>query len=427
MRQHPLLVSTLLALGLSAAAATGASAAPTGEEVLASYADIAQAEYGDARITAEKLLEAVKALTAQPTTDTLAGARKAWLAARPPYQQTEGYRFGNAIVDDWEGKVNSWPLDEGLIDYVDTSYGESSDENPYYRANVIANPHLKVAGKEIDATKITPQLLSEQLQEAGEVEANVATGYHAIEFLLWGQDLHGTEPGAGERPASDYDTAHCTGGNCDRRAAYLTAATELLVSDLKEMEANWGADGAARKQLYEGGTDQGLTKILTGLGSLSYGELAGERMKLGLMLHDPEEEHDCFSDNTHNSHYYDEVGMLNIYYGRYTRLDGTKVGGAGIAEYAKAKAAAAGQRLSADMDAALADLKVIKDTADSGKMAYDQMIGPDNPEGNKMVDTAVQTLVTQAHSVEAVVGALGLKIQLEGSDSLDNPSAVKTE
>jgi putative iron-regulated protein len=150
-------------------------------------------------------------------------------------------------------------------------------------------------------------------------------------------------------------------------------------------------------------------------------------MKLGLMLHDPEQEHDCFSDNTHNSHYYDEVGMMNIYYGRYTRLDGTKVGGAGMADYVKAKAPAAGERLSADMDKALAAIKVIKDTADSGRMAYDQMIGPNNPEGNKMVDDAVQALVTQAHSVEAVVTALGLKIKLEGSDSLDNPSAVKTQ
>ncbi|MGH6959590.1 MAG: imelysin family protein, partial [Dongiaceae bacterium] len=400
---------------------------PAARDVLTTYANIAQAEYEDSLATAEQLQAEIAALVADPTEENLIKARAAWRAARAPYQQTEGYRFGNAIVDDWEGRVNSWPLDEGLIDYVDPSYGESSDENPYYRANVIANPLLKIAGKEIDAANITPQLLSEQLQEAGEVEANVATGYHAIEFLLWGQDLHGTGPGAGERPASDYDLANCTGGNCDRRAAYLTAAVELLVSDLREMEANWAADGAARKQLHEGGIDQGLTKILTGLGSLSYGELAGERMKLGLMLHDPEEEHDCFSDNTHNSHFYDEVGMMNIYYGRYTRLDGTQVGGAGIADYAKAKAAAEGQRLTADMEAALAHLKAIKDTADSGRTAYDQMIGPDNPEGNKMVDTAVQALVTQAHSVEAVVGALGLKIQLEGSDSLDNPSAVQTE
>ena len=62
-----------------------------------------------------------------------------------PYQQTEGFRFGNAIVDDWEGKVNAWPLDEGLIDYVDAAlYGEESEENPLYTANVIANPELRI-------------------------------------------------------------------------------------------------------------------------------------------------------------------------------------------------------------------------------------------------------------------------------------------
>jgi putative iron-regulated protein len=147
-------------------------------------------------------------------------------------------------------------------------------------------------------------------------------------------------------------------------------------------------------------------------------------MKLGLILHDPEEEHDCFSDNTHNSHFYDQVGMMNVYEGAYTRLDGTRVAGAALVDYVKAKAPAEADRLSADMEAALAALKTIKDTADSGKMAYDQMIGPDNPEGNKMVDTAVQALVAQARSIEAVVAVLGLEITVEGSDSLDNPAAV---
>ena len=118
-----------------------------------------------------------------------------------PYQQTEGYRFGNAIVDDWEGRVNAWPLDEGLIDYVDAElYGEESDENPLYTANVIANTELRIGPDVVDASRITPELLSGTLQEAQGVEANVATGYHAIEFLLWGQDLNGTE--AGRRRAS---------------------------------------------------------------------------------------------------------------------------------------------------------------------------------------------------------------------------------
>ena len=108
--------------------------------------------------------------------ESLAAARDAWLAAREPYQQTEVYRFGNAIVDDWEGRVNAWPLDEGLIDYVDAGYGTESDENDLYVANVIANPTLTIAGETVDASAITPALLSDTLQEAGEIESNVATG-----------------------------------------------------------------------------------------------------------------------------------------------------------------------------------------------------------------------------------------------------------
>ncbi|HCO89499.1 MAG TPA: peptidase, partial [Alphaproteobacteria bacterium] len=131
-------------------------------------------------------------------------------------------------------------------------------------------------------------------------------------------------PGAGNRPWTDYAKGDaCTNGNCDRRAAYLDAATELLVDDLVWMAMQWAPKGAARQDLMAVPADQALARILTGLGSLSYGELAGERIKLGLMLHDPEEEHDCFSDNTHNSHYYDVIGMLNVYTGSYTRPDGS--------------------------------------------------------------------------------------------------------
>ena len=253
---------------------------------------------------------------------------RAWIAARVPYQQSEAFRFGNAMVDDWEGKVNAWPLDEGLIDYVATGYGSESDENPFYTANIIANTTLKVGGVEIDVTNIDKKLLSETLHEIDEVEANVATGYHAIEFLLWGQDLNGTNPGAGNRPATDFDLTNCTNGNCDRRRDYLTASTELLIDDLQEMTNNWTANGAARAELIAKGEEGGLASILTGIGSLAYGELAGERTKLGLMLHDPEEEHDCFSDNTHNSHFYDAKGIKNVYLGQYTRTDGSVVSGA---------------------------------------------------------------------------------------------------
>src|SRR5690606_15478456 len=228
---------------------------------------------------------------------THSGARTAWVDARVPYMQTEAYRFGNPVVDDWEGRVNAWPLDEGLIDYVDAAYGSDSDANAWYTANVIANPRLHIGGRAVDASRITPALLSGSLSEIGGVEANVGRGYHSIEFLLWGQDLNGTGPGAGARPAADFDPARCTGGNCQRRIDYLQAAMTLLVQDLEEMIGHWQAGGDARRQLLAGGANGALSAMLTGIGSLSYGELAGERMKLGLILHDPEEEHDCFSDN----------------------------------------------------------------------------------------------------------------------------------
>ena len=419
------LSTTALALGLGLATLTPAGAAPTAEAVVASYADLGRAMYEDALAGAKALQTAVDAFLAAPTPETLAAARKTWIEARPWYQQTEGFRFGNKAVDDMEGKVNAWPLDEGLIDYVDVArYGETSEENPLYRANIIAHPKIRVGKTRIDATKITKKLLAEGLQEAGGVEANVATGWHAIEFLLWGQDLNGTGPGAGNRPASDFDTKACSHGNCDRRRAYLKAATDLLVDDLAAMAALWTDGGKALKALKAKSANEGLATIFTGLGSLSYGELAGERMKLGLILHDPEEEHDCFSDNTHNSHYYDQAGMVAIWRASYTRRDGSNFQGASLADFAKEKVPEAAAKADALFDATTAKMKAIKDTGDAGRMAYDQMIGAGNAEGNALVQGGVDALVAQARGIEAVVAGLGLKIVTEGSDSLDDPAKV---
>lgn len=415
-----------LAVAVSCALATSYSVAATSPQaVLNTYADIAEASYSDSLSTAKALQEKVNALLANPSDATLEAARNAWIAARVPYQQTEAYRFGNAIVDDWEGKVNAWPLDEGLIDYVNTdSYGEESDENPLFRANVIANKTLTVGGKTVDATKITPALLAENLHEADEVEANVATGYHAIEFLLWGQDLNGTEPGAGKRPATDFSLENCTGGNCDRRRDYLSAATTLLITDLEEMVANWATDGAARKELAEKGEKGGLATMLTGMGSLSYGELAGERIKLGLMLHDPEEEHDCFSDNTHYSHYYDAKSIKNVYLGEYTRVDGSVVKGPSLSDLVREKANTVDEQLRSELNATENAMQVMVDQAKQGN-TFDVLIGSGNKAGNAVIQDVVDALTTQTRSIEKAIEVLGLdKIDLEGSDSLDNPEAV---
>ena len=394
--------------------------------VLKTYADIALAKYEDSLETARTLQARIGELIAKPSAQSLAAARTAWKAARVPYQQSEAYRFGNKIVDDWEGRVNSWPLDEGLIDYVDAkSYGTTNEDNKLYTANVIAHPKLKIGGEDFDATVINADVLR-KLQEADDVEANVATGYHAIEFLLWGQDLNGTKKGAGNRPWTDYAQTGCTHGNCDRRAAYLATAAALLVDDLEEMTPNWRDGGAARAALTADGLERGLAAMFIGMGSMSYGELAGQRMKLGLMLHDPEEEHDCFSDNTHNSHYYDAMGIRDVYLGSYRRIDGkTIVSGPSPSDLVKAKAPTVDAEMRKLLAATMTKMTVLKKTADSGEMAYDQMIGENNPKGNAIVQAAIDALLAQTKGIEKVVDMLGLAgVQFEGSESFDEPQKV---
>lgn len=415
------LATSAVALGLGTAAMADGHA--TKAAVLDTYAAIAEANYTDSLVTAQRLQLAVDAMLANPSAEALEAAKSAWLAARVPYQQSEVFRFGNAIVDDWEGKVNAWPLDEGLIDYVDASYGGPTDENEAAVLNVIANASFTLSGETVDASMITPALLEDTLQEADGVEANVATGYHAIEFLLWGQDLNGHGAGAGNRPWTDYSSGDaCTGGNCDRRGEYLKAATDLLVSDLEWIVGQWAEGGDARSSIMVD-EDAGIAAILTGMGSLSYGETAGERMRLGVMLNDPEEEHSCFADNTHNDHFFNGVGIQSVYLGSYTRIDGSVVEGPSLSDLVESMDADLDAEMQTKLAAAVLALGRIKTAAEAG-FSYDMMLERGNEAGEALIMGGVNGLIDQTRSIERVVAALGTSIEVEGSDSLDNPDAV---
>ena len=191
------------------------------------------------------------------------------------------------------------------------------------------------------------------------------------------------------------------------------------------MAANWAPGGAARAALEEGTPEAALAAAITGMGSLSYGELAGERMKLGLLLHDPEEEHDCFSDNTHNSHFYDIVGIRNVYTGRYERIDGRVVEGPGLSDLVRARNPALDDELRARLDATLAAAAALKAAADSGETAYDRMLAAGNPTGNATIQRVIDALIAQTAVIGRLAPALGLDaLAFEGSDSLDAPEAV---
>lgn len=310
----------------------------TADSVKAQHVKVAYAAYSDSLTTATALQSAVDALLASPTEANLAAAKTAYKAARAPYQQSEIMRWdtditllsntgddGIASVDEWEGQVNAWPLDESLIDYV-------SDGQGGVKAGFI------IAGDQAITAELLTSTNGAQVNglTGDAAEANVATGVHAIEFLLWGQDLNGTAAGAGNRPATDYSIENCTGGNCERRRQYLKVVTDLLVSDLTAMVAEWSPTAAQTSGTLAYNFLQSplaIDAMLLSIRTMATDELASARMGSGLTLFDTEEEHDCFSDLSHVAIYHNLQGVLNAVYGRYhSPVDGREISGPSFAD-----------------------------------------------------------------------------------------------
>ncbi|AVF60504.1 peptidase [Vibrio diabolicus] len=408
MNAKTVLVQSIAASLLIASGSTVA-AQVTKQQVVEHYADVAHAVFADSVTTAKTLDVRIDEFLKSPSADKLEEVKQAWLDSRVPYQQSEVFRFGNAIVDYWEGQLNAWPLDEGLIDYVATDY-QYELGNEGAAANIIANTSLQIGASKLDVSKITPELLAD-LNEVGGSEANVASGYHAIEFLLWGQDLNGTNAGAGQRAYTDFVVgSECTNGHCDRRGEYLKAAADLLVQDLEWMEKQWSAEvkGNYRETLLNDSADNGLRKMLFGMGSLSLGELAGERMKVALEANSTEDEHDCFSDNTHNSHYYNEQGIYNVYTGLYKREDGTLLSGPSIADLVAQKDKQAAKEIQKQFDVTRNQVGKLVTSAEKNNQHFDQLIAAGNAQGNTLVNDTIMSLVAQTGSIERAAGIIGI-------------------
>jgi putative iron-regulated protein len=372
------LLSVALVAVLSAGPAHAAGDAPA---VLANYANIVHATYADSLAEAEAMQKAIDAFIASPSAAGLDAARKAWIAAREPYGQTEVFRFYGGPIDDdedIEGRLNSWPLDEAYVDYVNEKPG----------AGIINNPKapLKV------------ERLIKFNAKGG--ESNIATGYHAIEFLLWGQDFN--DKGPGNRAFTDF----VDGGakNAERRRRYLKLVTDQVVDDLQSLTDQWAAgQNNYRARFLTESPESGLRKVVTGMAVLSSAELAGERMQVALDNQDQEDEHSCFSDNTHRDIVTNAKGIRNVLVGEYRRTDGSIVSGPGIKD------------LVAQKDPKLAD-QLVRDftgsvtAAESIKAPFDQEIrGKKDAAGRKRVEATIAALQKQTDSLVKGARALGIK------------------
>ncbi|MCA9836205.1 MAG: hypothetical protein KC422_04800 [Trueperaceae bacterium] len=369
------LVSSLLALLISIGLAQDLKQA-----ALQTYADIVFATYQDSLMLAKDLQSAIKDFLAAPSEPGLQTARNAWLAAREPYGQSEAFRFYGGPIDDAEGPeglINAWPLDEAYIDYVEGTAN----------SGIINNVS--------DYPEITKNLLS-SLNEQG-AEENISAGYHAIEFLLWGQDF--SADGPGNRPYSDYTTAP----NAARRAAYLQAATDLLIDNLSYLTEAWNpaTSDNYRHEFLALDPDVALTNMLTSLGVLSKSELAGERIFTAFDNQDQEDEHSCFSDNTHRDIVTNFLGIKNVYTGSYTRVDGSVVSGSSLSDVVAS--------LDPDLNAAvLANLGAAETQAKALPAPFDQAII--KSETRPQIFDLVSSLLDLGDSFALVGSTLGLSI-----------------
>lgn len=364
-------------------------AGPARQEVVDNYATLVLANYEDAIKLAKELQTQVNAFVQAPTAKGLEDCKTAWLKSRVPYLQTEAFRFYDGPIDgtddNFEGLINAWPLDEVYIDYVE----DEQKEGEVLEVGVINDL--------VGYPTISEQVLLGDNEKNGETDVKV--GYHAIEFLLWGQDLYADSPG--KRPYTDY-VAGGTAKNQVRRAQYLKIVTDLLVKDLEAVKASWETAGAFRKDFTASANlEASLAKILIGIGKLTKGELSGERMTVILDSKLQEDEHSCFSDNTHNDFIYDEAGIYNVYIGKYTRSDGSVVDGPGFDDLVKAKDAAVNTAMIAKLDAATAAVKAIP-------APVDQAVINSRPA----FETAIKLLREQADQLTVAANAIGISLTI---------------
>lgn len=371
-----------LSLPLAAAALwpTGAAAqAIDVNAVVRHYADGVQAGYEDSLSSALDMQKAIQAFAAQPSEQTLAAARKAWLEAREWYLPTEAFRFYAGPIDDDsgpEGRINAWPMDESYVDYVKGKAG----------SGIINNKKLPISKAALA-----------KLNEKGG-EENIATGWHAIEFLLWGQDFN--DKGPGNRSFEDYVDGKTP--NADRRRQYLLVVTELLIDDLRYLVGAWVPGAANYRARFETEGLEAIRKMVVGIGSLSRGELAGERLEVALNTQDQEDEHSCFSDNTHRDVVMDAVGIENVWLGRYARRSGGTLQGASLRAFVAAADQGVADRTTRDIAASVAAAKAIQPPFDR------EIVGGNDAAGRKRVQAVIDALIQQSKDLPQAAAAIGV-------------------
>ena len=355
---------------------------------IAHYAGLLEAEYQDSLALTLRLETNVEIFLKNPGAENLAAARQAWTDCREPYLQSEVGRFYDGPIDGIEGYINAWPIDENYLDYT------------------VAAPDAGIINQLAAHPEITREVIIGANEKEG--EKTVSTGFHAIEFLLWGQDLYADSPG--RRPFSDYVDGNAGPGlHAARRRLYLHLLVQLLAEHLQIVVNQWqpGHPENYRARLLAMPPDAALEKIFTGLGNLSGSELSGERLLVPYTTKSQENEHSCFSDTTHLDLVRNEVGIQDVFLGRYVRANGTMLQGAGLLDVVERIDSKLAKKLRQQLAVGVADLKAIPPPFDQA------ILGDGSAPGRVAIKKSLDALQLQTASIVRAAAALGLQINLK--------------
>jgi putative iron-regulated protein len=182
----------------------------------------AQSCYSNASLAIREFEGHSQLFLAHPTQQLLLELRDRWNTAHQAYLACQLYqmlafsRSGQKQLELTKQRVNAWPIQGGYIDYL-----------PGYQFTGIIN----------DSTlAITLDNLLSQHQFSD--LSDVSVGFHALEFLLWGEGF--------DRPASDFQASDSQlseqGIELDannRRRTYFELLTSHIIAELDGLSQRW--------------------------------------------------------------------------------------------------------------------------------------------------------------------------------------------
>lgn len=231
----------------------------------------------------------VEAFIAEKTQANLDAARKNWLSTRVAWEQSEAMLFGPVEDNNFDPRIDSWPVDFNAINQV----WNGTDE--------FTQPFVNAMADELK-------------------------GFHPIEYILFGQN--------GDAKPADFTNP--------RQIEYLQAMSVNLKNITDSLYRDWtpAGDNFAKELLSAGAGSQKYTSQKAAMIEIAnamigiIGEVGDSKLKQPFLAKDPTQAESPFSKNSFTDFTNNITGAQNVYLGQFGSSQGVSLSGF-VAQYNK--------------------------------------------------------------------------------------------